>query len=381
MGAGIAGMTLALALLQQKYPVRVYEQAAALGEVGAGLSITPNAVKGLRLLELDGYLAQEANRPLMQWTRHGETDEELVAIDRTHCESEYGAPYYQMHRADFHAELVRRCLALDPDLLRLGTEVIALEPGESGTQLLLQDGRRESAGIVVGADGLRSAIRRGVFGEDTLEFTGQVAWRGLIPANELPAWCVEPASNNWIGPGRTFVAYPVRGKRLVNFVGFARSDAWVEESWSVRASPGELRAAFAGWCEPVTTILDVVAERECFRWGLFSRQPLDTLVRDHVVLIGDAAHPMLPFFGQGASSAIEDAVILARCFVQASSPSEAVAMFDRARRQRVTFLQQESNLGADRLQGIDPYALRDQPVKNEDALGIFSYDPATVELS
>lgn len=380
VGAGIGGMSLALALLQRGFRVRVFEQAQGLGEVGAGLSITPNAVKGLRLLGLDAFLHEVANRPLVQWTHHGETGEDLVRIDRTHCEEQYGAPYFQLHRADFHDELVRRCLALEPDLLRLDAAVVAVSADATRPHLALGDGTTIDAAAVVGADGVRSTVRRSVFGEDTLDFTGQMAWRGLLPASELPAWTVEAASHNWIGPGRTFVTYPVRGGRLVNVVAFARAEEWVEESWSAPALPGELRAAFDGWCDAVTTVVEAIGDRECYRWGLFSRRPLTTLVQDGVVLIGDAAHPMLPFFGQGASSAIEDAVVLARCLEQAASVAGALAMFDAARTERVTFLQAESNLGAQRLQGIDPYMLRDQPPRNEDALGIFRYDPASVAL-
>lgn len=380
VGAGIGGMTLALALLQRGLRVRVFEQAQGLGEVGAGLSITPNAVKGLRLLGLDGFLHEVANRPLVQWTHHGETGEDLLRIDRTHCEEQYGAPYFQLHRADFHDELVRRCLELEPDLLQLDATVVAVSVDGVRPRLTLGDGTKIAAGAVVGADGVRSAVRRSVFGEDALEFTGQMAWRGLIPASDLPRWCVEAVSHNWIGPGRTFVTYPVRGETLVNVVAFARAESWVEESWSTPALPGEIHAAFAGWCDAVTTVVDTISDRECYRWGLFSRQPLTTLVRDSVVLIGDAAHPMLPFFGQGASSAIEDAVVLARCFEQAPSVADALSLYDAVRTARVTFLQSESNLGAARLQGIDPYMLRDQPPRNEDSLGIFRYDPTSVAL-
>lgn len=380
VGAGIAGMTLALALLQRGFRVRVYEQARVLGEVGAGLSLTPNAVKGLRLLGLREYLSRSANRPLVQWTHHGETGEDLIGIDRTGCEEQYGAPYYQMHRADFHNELVRRCLELEPDLLRLGSLVTSVETREGRTCMTLSDGSTARADAVVGADGVRSAVRCSVFGDDALEFTGQMAWRGLIPASDLPRWCVEAVSHNWIGPGRTFVTYPVRGETLVNVVAFARAESWVEESWSTPALPGEISAAFAGWCDAVTTVVDAISDRECYRWGLFSRQPLTTLVRESVVLIGDAAHPMLPFFGQGASSAIEDAVVLARCFEQAPTVADALTLYDAVRRARVTFLQSESNLGAARLQGIDPYMLRDQPPRNEDSLGIFRYDPTSVAL-
>ena len=379
IGAGIGGLALALGLLRQGVRVRVFEQAPAVGEGGAGLSISPNASKGLAWLGLQAFLDRHANEPLTQWTHHGKTDENLLGIDRRDCRREYGAAYYQLHRADLHGELLHRCRELDPGVVCLDARLTALDAGEAGVEACFADGRRLQCEVLIGADGVRSTVRDVVFGAGDLAFTGQAAWRGLIPASELPAWATEPVSHNWIGPGRTFVTYPIRGRELVNFVAFARTEEWIEESWSTPAQPGEIRAAFSDWCERVMTVLAAMDGRQCFRWGLFTRKPLPALRSGRVALIGDAAHPMLPFFGQGASSAIEDGVVLARCFA-AKASAAALAAYDAVRRDRVFTLQAESNLGAERLQGLDPYVLRDQPVRNEDSLGIFRYDPVRVSL-
>jgi salicylate hydroxylase len=361
--------------------VRIYEQAPAVGEVGAGLSISPNASKGLAYLGLGPFLDAVANEPMTQWTHHGLTGEDLLGIDRRDCRDDYGAAYYQLHRADLHGELLRCCRAVDPRCLVLNAQLAGLSAGERGVSLRFDSGKTASCEVLIGADGVRSTVRDSLFGAGDLAFTGQAAWRGLIPAGDLPSWATEAVSHNWIGPGRTFVTYPIRGKALVNFVAFARAEEWVEESWSTPARPGEIREAFGDWCPRVMSVIDALDDKACFRWGLFTRTPLSSLVREDVALIGDAAHPMLPFFGQGASSAIEDGVVLTRCFEHhPDDPRRALALYNAVRHERVCYLQAESNKGAERLQGLDPYVLRDQPVKNEDSLGIFRYDPVTVPL-
>ena len=155
------------------------------------------------------------------------------------------------------------------------------------------------------------------------------------------------------------MTYPIRKSGLVNIVAFAQAPDWVEEGWSVRAEPEELVKAFDGYCDDVQALINAIPDNTLFRWGLFSREPLDTLVTNNVALIGDAAHPMLPWFGQGASSTIEDSVLLARCILDSKDISTAFRRYNNARFERVTFLQKESNAGTERMQGFDPYVLRD----------------------
>lgn len=380
IGAGIGGMTAAIALRKAGFSPVVYEQAPVLGEVGAGLSLSPNAVKALEHLGLGGFLAESANEPLTQWTHHGETNEDLVKIDRRSCRDDYGAAYYQIHRADFHAELAKRFADDAEGSLVLGKTLSAVENDPENPVAVFDDGERVSADVIIGADGIRSAVRDNLFDDRNVKFTGHMAWRGLIPAEKLPSFFSDAASHVWVCPGLNFVCYPVRRGALVNFVAFSRAEDWVEESWSAKAEPGELKALFGHWCEPVQTILNHADEDTCFRWGLFSRDPLPVLYKERIALIGDAAHPMLPYFGQGASSAIEDSLVLARCFTASESVDEALERYNASRIERASTLQRESNLGGERLQGIDPYALRDKPLRNEDALGIFRYDPVTAPV-
>lgn len=380
IGAGIGGLATAIALRKAGFSPVVYEQAPEIGEVGAGLSLSPNAVKALEHIGLGEFLAASANEPLTQWTHHGETNEDLVRIDRRSCQEEYGARYYQIHRADFHAELVKRFCENAPGALVLDKTLRAVENSPKHAAAIFEDGERVDVDLLIGADGVRSVARSCVFDDRNVTFTGHMAWRGLIPAEQLPPFFSEAASHVWVGPGLNFVCYPVRRGDIVNFVAFSRADEWVEESWSAKAEPGELRKLFGGWCEPVQTILDQLDDDTCFRWGLFSRDPLSTLYKDRIMLVGDAGHPMLPYFGQGASSAIEDAIVLGRCFEASDTVDECLERYNRARIERVTTLQHESNLGGQRLQSIDPYALRDKPLRNEDALGIFRYDPITAPV-
>lgn len=380
VGAGIAGVTAALALRQAGYAVRILEQAPELGEVGAGLSLSPNAVKGLESLGLGEFLAEDANEPLMQYLHHGETGANLIVFDRRNCRGEYGAAYFQIHRADFHAELLRR-LRQDRDVeLILGKPAAKISIEADKPAVYFKDGSRETADALIGADGIRSVVRDFLFPDHGASFTGHMAWRGLIPADRLPPWYSEAASHVWVGPGRNFVVYPIRKGTLINFVAFGRAGEWVEESWSARADADEIRDHFAGWCDRVTTLIDALDSTDCYRWGLFAREPLDAIVHGRIALIGDGAHPMLPFMGQGASSAIEDAVVIGRCFALEDEPDAALARYERARLDRVRMIQRESNLGADRLQALDPNVLKTQPLRNEDALGIFHYNPATVPV-
>lgn len=380
IGAGVGGLSAALGLLRVGQRVTVFEQASELGDVGAGLSISPNAALGLAWMGLLDFMEDEADIPQWQYTHHGETNETLVTIDRRTAKEQYGAAYFQIHRADFHAELVRRIRSLDPDCIQVDARLETAKPVNDGYELSFAGGRVVETDAVIGADGLRSVLRDQVFASDRPEFTGHQAWRALIPAKDLDSWYREAASHVWVGPGKTCVCYPVRKQQLVNFVGFARADEWVQEGWSVPAERGEILTAYQGWHARVTDLVEAIPQASVFRWGLFARQPLERLNQGCALLIGDAGHPMLPWFGQGASSSIEDGVVLARCFEQTDDITDAFFRFNQARIERVRFLQRESNLGGMRLQSIDPYILRDKPVENEDAMGIFRYDPSSVAI-
>lgn len=377
IGGGIGGLTAALALRKCGLRPVIYERAPEFGEVGAGISLSPNAVKVLEWLGMGDFLAANANEPLEQLLFHGETGDTLMEIDRRTCRATYGAAYYQMHRADLMAELVARFGAED---CRMGRSFSGLDQHDNGVSLMFADGSSEEADIVIGADGLRSIVRDILFDTPAPTFSGHVAWRALIPGHLLGERAKARTNVNHIGSGKNLVTYPVRGTDLVNMVALTRSDNWAEESWNAKASREELAAMFTGWTDYVGEVIAKVPDDELYRWGLFIREPLARWVKGRTALLGDAAHPMLPYMGQGASSAIEDAAILGRCFAAADDPLAALSLYEETRVERAGFLQAESNVGGDRLQAFDPYVLRDNPPKNEDALGIFKYDPVTAVL-
>lgn len=380
VGAGIGGVALALGLVRAGHSVRVYEQASALGEVGAGISLSPNAVKGLRFLGLGDELEARADEPLIMRTREFSTGDVLVDIDRRNTREELGAPYLQMHRADLHALMVDALLALDPDAVQLNKRFESVRAESGRYELFFTDGDSVVADLVVGADGLKSSLREQVFGESAPAFSGYVAWRGLLDRKLLGDYQLSEGSAVFIAPGRMFVRYPVRKGDVQNFVAFTKADDWAAEGWSQTGSTQELRETFADFHEEVTTILGCYENEQVHKWGLFARHPIPHWVSGRITVLGDAAHPMLPWFGQGAATSIEDAVVLARSITEIDDIDDALRRYELGRRERVTQVHLESQKGGERLTSTDPRSLAKQPVRTEDSLGITLYDPATVAL-
>ena len=381
VGAGIGGLALALGLARAGRHPRVYEQAPQLSEIGAGVSLSPNAVKGLRYLGVSDRLEALADEPPTQVTRHYATGAVLVHIDRGNTREQLGAPYLQMHRADLHDLLRAELLALDPDALVLNKQVTAISTGTADRHALgFSDGSWAAADILVGADGLKSTVRREVFSEPAPEFSGFVAWRGLVAGDVLGAEQSRPGSMVFVAPGRMLVRYPVRRGKLQNFVAFSRADHWSAEGWSQTGEIETVGRIFADFHDDARVVLRAFPGKRCHKWGLFARQPLPRWVRGRATILGDAAHPMLPWFGQGAAAAIEDAVILCRALLEFGDAHEALRRYENARRERVNVMHRESLSGGERLMQQDPDELARKPVTTEDTLGLSLYDPATEPL-
>lgn len=376
IGAGLGGLTAALALQKAGLRPLVLEQAPALGDVGAGISITPNASKALISLGLHDGLEQHGQAVPVQEIREGATGRLLKRIDRSDVRQRYGGAYYMMHRADLHAMMVAAVRANDPDAILTGQKLTALEMAQDGVALTFGNGTQRRADVLVAADGSRSLVRSQVFGADVAEFTGHVAWRFLVPTDTAPAEARAPGSRVWTGQDRSFVRYAVRSGQLINCVGLTRTGLWRGEGWSHLVSAAELQPAFEGFVPEVMQLIAAAPGGRVNSWGLFVRPMAERFVQGPVVLLGDAAHPMLPFMGQGAAMAIEDAVVLGRCFAASANPADAMGRYQAARLERCRFVLEESALGADRIQqdGADNKRL----MRNEDSLGIFDYDPAAV---
>ncbi|MEM1090865.1 MAG: FAD-dependent monooxygenase [Pseudomonadota bacterium] len=380
VGGGIGGLTLALGLARAGEKPVVYEQAIEHSEVGAGISLAPNAVKGLRFLGVEPAIVELADEPMEQYTRHYQTGQPLVTIDRHNTASQFGASYLQMHRADLQAILLDALKAHAPDCLRLGHRLADISQSSDGVTLSFEERAPVDAALVVASDGLRSVTRGQVFGELGANYSGIVAWRGLIPTERLAGCDLLPESNVFVGPDRIFVRYPVRKGQIQNCVAFTREPEWQAEGWMEKGDLGELKAAFADFHPDVTQVLDAFLPKECFRWGLFERQPLPRWVDGRVAVLGDAAHPMLPWFGLGAATAIEDAVILARALTEFASVDEALQRYQAARYERVTEIHRESLAGGERLMTAHKTLYKSEPVVTEDTLGMTLYDPGTVAL-
>jgi len=340
VGGGIGGLAAALSLLHAGLDVQVYEQAPTLGEVGAGIQISPNASRLLHRLGLGSTLNRTGVRPVgvhqrrwddgrtLQWAPLGEA-----------VETAFGAPYYHFHRADLLRALAN---ALPAQRVQLDHRLTSFQDQGDRVELTFANGARAAAAVLVGADGIHSTVRAALFGPEQPCFTGCTAYRGLVPAEHLAHLGLEVAAHNWMGPGGHFVHYFVAGGRLMNFVAIKERDTWTRESWTDRGEVAEALAAFEGWHPTVRAIIG--AAEETFLWALFDRLPLARWSVGRVTLLGDACHAMLPFMAQGAAQAIEDGATLAACLIQIGPDGipAALARYEALRLPRATRVQEMS---------------------------------------
>jgi salicylate hydroxylase len=341
VGAGIGGLTAALFLRRAGLDVTVYEQAAELAEVGAGIVVAPNMVRLLHKLGLGDELASFAVRLEAAWEfRRWRDGRVLFVQSMTECERHYGAHCYVAHRADLVAMLLR---ALPGELLRLDRRCAAIRHSDRDVELALVDRAGATSSVVtdavIGADGIHSAVRSTIAAEVMPRFSGLCAFRCLVPADRAPEMALRPVQTLWLGPGHHFVHYPVSGGRLINLVAFAPAGAWRIESWTADGEVDDLRAEFAGWDARLDQLIGAATTTK--RWAIYDRDPLAHWTRGRVALLGDAAHAMLPFFGQGAAQAVEDAAVLASCLRDADRESvpQALLRYEHARRPRTTQVQ------------------------------------------
>jgi salicylate hydroxylase len=239
-----------------------------------------------------------------------------------------------IHRADLLSVIAA---AFPAERVHLGHRLVGAADRGGGAEAWFDNGVRITADVLVGADGIHSAVRAALFGEEPPDFAGCVAYRGLVPAKRIVALGLELGNQSWVGPGGHFVHYFVSRRRLLNFVGWTEHDAWNREDWTDRATVARALAAFAGWHEQVRTI--IAAAETCFIWALFDRDPLPRWSLGHTTLLGDACHPMYPFMGQGAAMAIEDGATLAACLRAVEDPAEGLQQYERLRLPRVILLQ------------------------------------------
>jgi salicylate hydroxylase len=381
VGAGLGGLTATLALQRAGFRVSAYEQAAELGEVGAGVTITPNGAHVLNHLLGEEVMRRVARTPAAGAIKHYKTGAILVETNRgNRMQEQYGAPYCQAHRADLHGALAQAVHAMDPDCIHTACSFGTLAETADGITATFRNGTSATGDILVGCDGIRSAVRRALWGEEQVTFTGYIAWRGLVPMERLDPGLIVPDSASFAGPVRTFARYKVRQGTLVNYAAFSRRDEWVEESWSVHSEIAELQKEFSDFAPEVQVIIAATPPERCFKWGLFDREPLEQWTRGRATLLGDAAHPMTPFLAQGAVMAIEDGMVLARALVAAANWQEGLARYEAARRERGAFVMRESHVNARRMYSRDPDNYSSSSHKTAESLGLYAYNAVTVAV-
>lgn len=333
-GAGLGGLTAALALLRRGFKVRVLEQAAQLRELGAGIQLSANANRVLFQLGLAQALGSVASTAAGKRIRLWNSGQTWPLFDLgAESISRYGYPYLTVYRADLHAALVDAVRSLDPNAIELNARVESVRQDGNAVTATLAGGETRRGNVLVGADGVHSRIRAQLFGTDDAVFSGTLAWRGVIPANRLPAHLREPYAVNWVGPGAHVIHYPLRRGELVNFVGILERDDWQVESWTQQGSVEECLADFARWHDDVHTLIRALDQP--FKWALMLREPLPVWRQGRIALLGDACHPTLPMLASGAAMAIEDGYILARCLAEIpGDPALALARYEDLRKER-----------------------------------------------
>ncbi len=348
IGGGIGGLAAALFLRRAGVQATVYEQATQLRETGAGIVVPPNMVRLLAELGLAAPLRRVAVELDAAWEFRRWQDGRVLFVQAmgAACEAMYGAPCFVAHRADLLALLQD---ALGPVPLRLDQRFTGMQPDSDAVHVHFEQRNGTShtvqADVLIGADGIHSAVRKVVAPNVEARFSGLCAFRCLVPAHAAPPMALRPVQTLWLGPGRHLVHYPVSAGRLVNIVAVVPAGDWEGESWTADGDVGDLQQAFTGWDVRQHRLHELLAAAtETKRWALVDRTPLSRWTEGRVTLLGDAAHPMLPFFAQGAAQALEDAAVLADCLqgVTAAQVPQALQRYEARRRPRASQVQQMS---------------------------------------
>jgi salicylate hydroxylase len=323
IGGGIGGLTAVHALRRHGFDVTAYEAAPELKEIGAGVALGPNAMKALRSLELEApvrAVAWESAYQLLRNWRSGRI------ISRTPRTNRFGATGCSVHRADLLDVL---SAGLPSDVVKLGARCVGVEADDHVASARFTDGTQIEADVIVGADGIHSAVRASLFGPDAPRFTGKICWRFLVPVDAVPGG-ISTDGTTWLGPHGAVVVYLVRRGELVNVVAHYDNETWTEESWIRECDRAEAIENYRGWHESLLRLFS--ASERHYKWALYDRDPLGQWTKGRITILGDAAHPMLPYLGQGACQAIEDGCVLANSLALLSDdPGAALQLYERVR--------------------------------------------------
>ncbi len=380
-GAGLGGLTAAIALAQRGFDVDVFEQAPELREVGAGLTVSGSAQRVLADLGVLGRVLAEASlTPVMAFLHYRDGRLLAGAHDFTDGRWSAGAPEggIHIHRADLHAILVSRFAELAPGRLHLGKSLTAFEDSGSAVRSIFSDGTETGADLLVGADGVRSMTRDRLWETPPPRFTGQLVYRFMLSGDVAAPFLSAGRAAVYLGPDRVFNRYTLRGGAIVNCVAITKSGSWTEEGWSTPAERGEMLALYEGWHPEVSKLMSLAPRESLIKWALFDRPPLRRWGKGRVTLLGDAAHPMLPFLGLGAAMAMEDGMVLTRA-VESLPIDAALAAYENHRRPRTGQIAELSRIQGEASQAGDPdnYDPSSAPAQNP---AVQAYDPVTAPI-
>ena len=332
IGGGIGGLASARALCRRRFEVAVYEAAPELREIGAGVALGPNAMKVLRSLELEADVRAVAGRSDWAVTRNGMTGRVISRTSREQQAVLFGSAGATVHRADLLDVLA---LSLPSGIVTLGARCIGADSDGRVAVVRFEDGSEVEADLIIGADGIHSAVRASLFGPDLPRFTGKICYRSVIPVDAVPGGPPPNDNAQWLGPHGTIVLYPVRRDELINVVCHYDDEAYRHESWVSECERSEVLERYAGWHESLLRTFS--AGEVWYKWALYDRDPIPRWTRGRVTMLGDAAHPMLPYLGQGACQSIEDGCVLAAALAaRPDDPLAALTLYERTRRPRAS---------------------------------------------
>jgi salicylate hydroxylase len=385
-GAGIGGLSAASCLMKAGHHVEVYEQAPQLGEIGAGIQISANAMHVLRDLGMEDAITRAGVRPGAYVFRLHDTG---VVIQRFSLSEEHqrmhGAPYTQLHRADLHDILAATALRFDPNVVRLDHRVTGFTEMTDGVELHFANGSSARGDILIAGDGVKSVVRKQLFGDVPATYTGDAAWRIVVPTDRLPKDLLEKVMSVFMGPEGHVVCYYLRGGELLNFVGCVETDEVSEESWTVKLPWERFKARYVGWHPALQTVIDAADKDQCYLWSLYNRPPIRDWSTKRVTLLGDAAHPTLPYLAQGAAMSIEDGAVLTRALAMTDSIAEALQIYQRNRIDRTARIVLQSSANRELFHLRSEAEIRARFATKDEGEDrnrwLYSYNPLTVELT
>ena len=345
VGAGIGGLVSALCLDAKGHKVKIYEQAEILSELGAGIQLSPNATKVLNYLglfkDLEPYIFEPNSFQFLNFSTGKVITERKLGEA---IKKDFNSPNYDIHRADLQRVLLNKIKVKNIDI---HSNMKVTNVGNNKNSAFIEvDGKKIQADLVIGADGIHSKVSDSLFGKKEIIYTGNVAWRMLIPVEILPENLILPDTTVWLGPNKHFVTYHVNGGKNLNCVCLVEQDGWFNESWSEKGEIGELKRAYKGWNRTIETLLQHADPNTLYKWALHDRLPMKQWSKGRIVVLGDAAHPMLPFLAQGAAMAIEDGAVLANCIDNFDEVEEALKYFEKIRKPRTSYVQSAARRNA-----------------------------------